>query len=73
MSSRINHVSVDARDLRESVDFYVELVGAEPIPSPNFGVRKDAEVGVLRDDGGVVLQRRCSDPGVMAAKLASRS
>jgi catechol 2,3-dioxygenase-like lactoylglutathione lyase family enzyme len=38
MSSRINHVSVNARDLRESVDFYVELLGAEPIPSPNFGV-----------------------------------
>jgi catechol 2,3-dioxygenase-like lactoylglutathione lyase family enzyme len=38
VSSRINHVSVNARDLRESVDFYVELVGAEPIPSPNFGV-----------------------------------
>ena len=34
---RINHVSVNARDLRESVAFYVELLGAEPIPSPNFG------------------------------------
>ena len=29
---------MNARDLRESVDFYVELLGAEPIPSPNFGV-----------------------------------
>jgi catechol 2,3-dioxygenase-like lactoylglutathione lyase family enzyme len=38
MSGRINHVSVNARDLGESVDFYVELLGAEPIPSPNFGV-----------------------------------
>jgi catechol 2,3-dioxygenase-like lactoylglutathione lyase family enzyme len=38
VSSRINHVSVNARDLRDSVDFYVELLGAEPIPSPNFGV-----------------------------------
>jgi catechol 2,3-dioxygenase-like lactoylglutathione lyase family enzyme len=38
MSRRINHVSVSAHDLRESVDFYVELLGAEPIPSPNFGV-----------------------------------
>jgi catechol 2,3-dioxygenase-like lactoylglutathione lyase family enzyme len=38
VSSRINHVSVNARDLRESVDFYVELLGAEPISSPNFGV-----------------------------------
>jgi catechol 2,3-dioxygenase-like lactoylglutathione lyase family enzyme len=38
VSSRINHVSVSARDLRESVDFYVELLGAEPIPTPNFGI-----------------------------------
>ncbi len=38
MSSRINHVSVNARDLRESVEFYVELLGAEPIPTPNFGL-----------------------------------
>ena len=38
MSSRINHVSVNARDLQESVDFYIELLGAEPIPTPNFGL-----------------------------------
>ena len=38
MSPRINHVSINARDLQESVDFYVELVGAEPIPTPNFGL-----------------------------------
>jgi catechol 2,3-dioxygenase-like lactoylglutathione lyase family enzyme len=38
VSSRINHVSVSARDLQESVDFYVELLGAEPVPSPNFGL-----------------------------------
>jgi len=38
MSSRINHVSVNARDLEESVDFYVELLGAELIPTPNFGL-----------------------------------
>ena len=38
MSSRINHVSVNARDLQESVDFYVDLLGAEPIPTPNFGL-----------------------------------
>ena len=35
---RINHVSVNARDLRESVAFYVELLAAEPIPAPNFGI-----------------------------------
>ena len=38
MTARINHVSINARDLRESVAFYVELLGAEPIPTPNFGV-----------------------------------
>ena len=38
MSTRINHVSVNAPDLQQSVDFYVELLGADPIPSPNFGV-----------------------------------
>jgi catechol 2,3-dioxygenase-like lactoylglutathione lyase family enzyme len=38
MSSSINHVSINARDLQESVDFYVELLGAEPIPTPNFGL-----------------------------------
>jgi catechol 2,3-dioxygenase-like lactoylglutathione lyase family enzyme len=38
MTTQINHVSVNARDLRESVDFYVDLIGAEPIPTPNFGI-----------------------------------
>lgn len=38
MGSRLNHVSVNARDLQESVDFYVELLGAKPIPTPNFGL-----------------------------------
>jgi lactoylglutathione lyase len=37
MSSRINHVSISARDLATSADFFVELLGAEAIPSPNFG------------------------------------
>jgi catechol 2,3-dioxygenase-like lactoylglutathione lyase family enzyme len=34
---RINHVSVNAKNLQESVDFYVELLGAELIATPNFG------------------------------------
>jgi len=38
VSNRINHVSVNARDLRESTDFYVELFDAQPIPTPNFGL-----------------------------------
>jgi catechol 2,3-dioxygenase-like lactoylglutathione lyase family enzyme len=35
---QINHVSVNARDLQASVEFYVELLGAEPIATPNFGL-----------------------------------
>ena len=38
VSSRINHVSVNARDLQESARFYRDLLGAEPIPTPNFGL-----------------------------------
>jgi catechol 2,3-dioxygenase-like lactoylglutathione lyase family enzyme len=38
MTSQINHVSVNARDLRESVAFYAELLGAELIATPNFGL-----------------------------------
>jgi catechol 2,3-dioxygenase-like lactoylglutathione lyase family enzyme len=38
MAPGINHVSVNARDLGESVDFYLDVLGAEPIPTPNFGV-----------------------------------
>jgi catechol 2,3-dioxygenase-like lactoylglutathione lyase family enzyme len=37
MSSRINHVSVNARDLQDSVAFYADLLAAEPITTPNFG------------------------------------
>jgi catechol 2,3-dioxygenase-like lactoylglutathione lyase family enzyme len=37
MSPQINHVSVNAVDLQESVDFYVDLLGAELIATPNFG------------------------------------
>jgi catechol 2,3-dioxygenase-like lactoylglutathione lyase family enzyme len=37
LSSRINHVSVNAPDLQASIDFYVDLLGAKPIPTPNFG------------------------------------
>jgi catechol 2,3-dioxygenase-like lactoylglutathione lyase family enzyme len=36
-ASRINHVSVHARDLDESVAFYTDLLGATPIATPNFG------------------------------------
>jgi catechol 2,3-dioxygenase-like lactoylglutathione lyase family enzyme len=32
----LNHVSVVAKDLEESVRFYVDVLGLERIPSPNF-------------------------------------
>lgn len=35
---RINHVSIHARDLQESQAFYIDLLGAEPLPTPNFGL-----------------------------------
>ena len=38
MGLRINHVSVNAIDLQASVDFYVDLLGAEPLTTPNFGL-----------------------------------
>ncbi len=38
MSSRINHVSINAVDLEESVRFYVDILGAVPIATPNFGI-----------------------------------
>jgi catechol 2,3-dioxygenase-like lactoylglutathione lyase family enzyme len=37
MRARINHVSVGARELGDSVRFYKELFGAEEIDTPNFG------------------------------------
>lgn len=33
----VNHVSIVARDLAESVRFYREMFGLEPVPTPNFG------------------------------------
>jgi len=38
-TSGINHVSIHANDLDESVRFYVELLDAVPIDTPNFGVQ----------------------------------
>lgn len=34
---RINHVSISARNLAESVAFYVEVLGLEPVATPDFG------------------------------------
>lgn len=35
---RINHVSINAIDLEQSVRFYVDLLGAERVATPNFGL-----------------------------------
>jgi catechol 2,3-dioxygenase-like lactoylglutathione lyase family enzyme len=37
MAARLNHVSVIARDIEASTRFYVEELGLEPLPTPNFG------------------------------------
>lgn len=36
-ATRINHVSVNARDIEESVRFYTEVLGLEPVATPDFG------------------------------------
>src|SRR6059058_5317938 len=36
-ATRLNHVSIHAYDMEESLRFYTELFGMEPLPSPNFG------------------------------------
>jgi lactoylglutathione lyase len=36
-ATRLNHVSIHADDLEESVRFYVEIFGMERLPTPNFG------------------------------------
>ena len=33
----LNHVSVVARDLEESIRFYVDILGLETLPTPDFG------------------------------------
>ena len=38
VSPQINHVSINALNLQESVDFYVDLLAAKPITTPNFGL-----------------------------------
>jgi lactoylglutathione lyase len=37
MTSTLNHVSIVATDLAESMRFYVDELGLEPLPTPNFG------------------------------------
>ena len=45
----INHISISAVDMDESLRFYVELFGAERIPSPDFGFRVEwVEIGSVQ-------------------------
>lgn len=36
-ATRINHVSISAKSVAESVRFYVEVLGLEPVATPDFG------------------------------------
>jgi catechol 2,3-dioxygenase-like lactoylglutathione lyase family enzyme len=36
-ATSLNHVSVCASDLEESIRFYCDTLGLEPVPTPNFG------------------------------------
>ena len=42
----LNHVSVVARDLEESIRFYVDVLGLEPLPTPDFGFPAAGELQV---------------------------
>lgn len=36
-TARLNHVSIPARNLKESAEFYQQILGCEQIAAPNFG------------------------------------
>jgi lactoylglutathione lyase len=38
VGQNLNHVSVTARNLEESIRFYVDELGLEPLPTPDFGI-----------------------------------
>ncbi len=59
----LNHVSVVARDLDESVRFYTEVLGLEPLSTPDFGFPVQwLRAGALQ----VHLFERPDDPPVHA-------
>ena len=71
----INHVSINARDLQESVDFYIDLLGAEPLPTPNFGI--PVQWLALGDTQLHLFSATCSRPAtttsVSPSTISSRS
>jgi lactoylglutathione lyase len=58
-ATRINHVSIAARDLEESARFYEEVFGMERIPTPTFPMPVlwlrvgDMQLHLFLDDGPV--------------------
>ena len=55
----LNHVSVVARDLAESLHFYVDELGLEPLPTPDFGF---PVIWLRAGDGQVHLFERPGTP-----------
>ena len=55
----LNHVSVVARDLAASVHFYVDELGLEPLPTPDFGF---PVAWLQAGDGQVHLFERPGEP-----------
>lgn len=47
MPPRLTHVSVVARDIEASVDFYEEVLGMERLPTPRFHEQRDVGTGEL--------------------------
>ena len=59
-ATSLNHVSIHAYDLAESVGFYTEIFGMERIPSPNF--RHPVEWLRIGDQQLHLFQRETSAP-----------
>ena len=65
----LNHVSIVARDLEESVRFYVDELGLEPLPTPDFGFPVQwLKAGALQ----VHVFERPDEPPTHAHSRASR-
>jgi catechol 2,3-dioxygenase-like lactoylglutathione lyase family enzyme len=47
VTSRLTHVSVIARDIEASVEFYEAVLGMERIPTPRFHEQRDVGTGEL--------------------------
>jgi len=43
MVSKLTHVSIAVDDLKEAVAFYTDLLGLEPLQTPDFGEQEDVD------------------------------